>query len=255
MEKILFVGAGPGDPELITIKGKSAVENADVIVYAGSLVNPEILGWNKRNALIKDSAEMDLEEIMETMITACRQSKKVVRLHTGDPSIYGAIGEQMARLDKEAIPYEVIPGVSSFLGGASVLRKELTVPEICQTVIVSRCEGRTPVPEKESLQKLAAIRATLILFLSASAPEKTQAELLTGYPPETPVAVVYKATWKEEQIYRGTLENLASIIKENKITKTALIYVGDFLKEGQETASKLYDNRFTHEYRKGKNDR
>ncbi len=250
--ELIFVGAGPGDPELITVKGKRAVEEADIIVYAGSLVNPEVLSWNKKGAEVFNSATMNLQEIVDVMKQGYRAGKKVVRLHTGDPSIYGAIGEQMTLLDAEGIPYILIPGVSSFLGAVASLQRELTVPEVCQTVILSRCEGRTPVPEKENLQSLAQHQASLILFLSASQPRKVQDDLLTAYPPETPVAIVYKATWEEEKIYHGTVATLASLITDNKITRTALIFIGSFLKGNKGAApSKLYDAHFSHGYRKG----
>ncbi len=245
---ILFLGAGPGDPELITLKGRRLLDEADVIVYAGSLVNPALLDGVK--AKIHDSASMDLDEIMNVMISGCKAGKKVVRLHTGDPAIYGAIREQMQRLDREKISYEVIPGVSSALASAAALKVELTVPEVTQTVIFTRQAGRTPVPEQESLRNLAAIGASMCIFLSVSMMEKVVGELTGGgYPVDTPVAVVEKASWPDERIVRGTLADIANKIQESEIRKTAMILVGKALADDTTAASKLYDAGFSHEYR------
>ncbi len=247
---IYFIGAGPGDPELITVKGKSLIEKAHLIIYAGSLVNPEVLKWRKPDSRVLNSAEMALGEIMEAMIQGHKDEKTVARVHTGDPAIYGAIGEQMEILDREGIEYEVIPGVSSFLGAAAALKKELTVPDMSQTVIITRQSGRTKTPESERLNSLAAHRATMALFLSVGMAQRVQEELLTSYPPDTPFAIVYKATWKDQKIFQGKLENLEKMVRENNITKTALIFIGDFLKAG-EKRSKLYDKNFSHEFREG----
>ncbi len=249
-QPIVFVGAGAGDPELITLKGRKMLDEADVIVYAGSLVNPALL--DGVGAEIHDSAGMDLDGIMEIMIPACRQGKKVVRLHTGDPSIYGAIREQMQRLDKENIEYEVVPGVSSALASAAALKVELTVPEVTQTVIFTRRAGRTPVPERESLKNLAAIQASMCIFLSVSMMDEVVSELTSGgYAVDTPIAVVEKASWPEQHIVRGTLADIADKIENSEIRKTAMIVVGKALADDDSAASKLYDAGFSHGYRAG----
>lgn len=247
---IIFLGAGPGDPELITVKGRRLLDEADVIVYAGSLVNPALLEGIRAD--IHDSAGMDLDAIMDVMITAAKSGKKVVRLHTGDPAVYGAIREQIQRLDREKIEYEVVPGVSSALASAAAVRAELTVPEITQTVIFTRQAGRTPVPERESLHNLAGIQASMCIFLSVSMMEQVAGELIEGgYPAETPVAVVEKATWPEQRIVRGTLADIAETIETSGIRKTAMILVGRALADQEASASKLYDAAFSHGYRKG----
>ena len=246
---IIFLGAGPGDPELITLKGRRLLDEADVIVYAGSLVNPALLDGVR--AEIHDSASLNLDEIMEIMVTASRAGRKIVRLHTGDPAIYGAIREQMQRLDREDIAYEVVPGVSSALASAAALKVELTVPEVTQTVIFTRQAGRTPVPEAESLRNLARIQASMCIFLSVSMMDKVSDELIQGgYPADTPVAVVEKASWPDQLIVRGTLEDIAEKIKKSAIRKTAMILVGRALADDATAASKLYDAGFSHEYRK-----
>lgn len=247
---VYFVGAGAGDPELITVKGRRLLDEADVIVYAGSLVNPALLKGVR--AEIHDSAAMDLDAIMEVMIAAHRQGEKVVRLHTGDPSIYGAIREQMRRLDKEKIGYEVVPGVSSALAAAAALKTELTVPEVTQTVIFTRQGGRTPVPDLESLRKLAAVQCSMCIFLSVSMMETVVGELIAGgYPADTPVAVVEKASWPEQRIVRGSLADIAEAIRHSEIRKTAMILVGRALASDSITESKLYDAGFSHGYRTG----
>jgi precorrin-4/cobalt-precorrin-4 C11-methyltransferase len=251
MNKIIFLGAGPGDPELITLKGRRLLDEADVIVFAGSLVNPALLDGVQ--AKIHDSAGMDLDTIVEVMVSAARSGKKVVRLHTGDPAIYGAIREQMQRLDSEKIAYEVVPGVSSALASAAVLGVELTVPEVTQTVIFTRQAGRTPVPEQESLQKLAAIQASMCIFLSVSMMETVVDELISGgYPPDTPVAVVEKASWPDQRIVRGLLSDIGNRINKSAIRKTAMILVGRALADDAAAASRLYDAGFSHEYREKK---
>lgn len=249
MSKVYFVGAGPGDPELISIKGKRIIDEADVIIYAGSLVNKEVLRDAKKGAFIYNSASMNLDEVIEVTKNAVFSGKMVARVHTGDPSIYGAIREQMDRLDEYNIEYEVIPGISSFLATAAALKKEYTLPAITQTLILTRMEGRTPVPDKERIEELAKHRATMIIFLSIGAIEELATRLKAGYEENTPVAVVYKASWEEQKIVRGNLNNIARLVKEAGISKTALVVVGDFLGDEYEL-SKLYDKNFSHEYRK-----
>lgn len=246
---IYFIGAGPGNVELITVKGARLLGEADLIIYAGSLVNPMLLDYAKEETRILDSASMTLEEVIKEMSEAAKEGKCVVRLHTGDPSIYGAIREQMDLLNEEKLDYEVVPGVSSFCGAAAALKAEYTLPEVTQTVILTRMGGRTPVPPKEEISLLAAHQATMAIFLSVGMAKDLQERLLTGgYPKETPVAIVYKATWPEEALYHSTLENLEHLVTENTITKTALILVGRFLGDDYER-SKLYDPTFTHMFR------
>lgn len=244
-----FVGAGSGAVDLITVRGAKLLEQADCIIYAGSLVNKQLLEYANSECKLYDSAKMTLEEVINTIKEFEEKGLMTVRLHTGDPCLYGAIREQMDKLIKLNIPYEYTPGVSSFCGAASALKAEYTLPEVTQTVIISRVEGRTPVPEKEKLHLLASHNATMVLFLSVGLVDKVASELLLGgYKKETPVAVVYKATWEDEKVYYCTIETLAQTVKTNNITKTALITVGEFL--GDEYArSKLYDPTFTTEYR------
>lgn len=245
---VVFLGAGPGDPELITLKGRRLLDTADVVVYAGSLVNAALLDGIA--AVCHDSAAMDLEAIMQVLARGYREGLRVVRLHTGDPAIYGAIREQMQWLDRELIPYEVVPGVSSAFAAAAALKKELTVPEVTQTVIFTRQAGRTPVPERESLRNLARAQATMCVFLSVSMIGRVVDDLLAGgYPPHTPIAVVERASWPDEQIVQGTLADIAAAIRDSKIKKTAMIVVGPALAEDSRIASKLYDAAFSHEYR------
>lgn len=249
---ISFIGAGPGDPELLTLKGKRLIDDADVIIYAGSLVNPEVLAGHKDGAKIYNSALMDLDEVIDVMEAAEKEGKKCVRVHTGDPAIYGAHREQMDRLDKLGIKYEVIPGVSSFLGTAAVLNKEYTLPGKSQTVILTRMEGRTPMPEREKLVDLAKHHASMVIFLSVGFMDELTKQLLEGgYEPTTPVAVVYKATWPDQKIVIGTVADIAQKVKEAGIKKTALTVVGDFLGDEYDL-SKLYDKHFTTEFRQAK---
>ena len=253
MEKVYFIGAGPGDPELITVKGKKIVEKADVIIYAGSLVNREIINCHKEGAEIYNSASMNLDEVMEVTVTAQKAGKLVARVHTGDPSIYGAIREQMDVLDEHGIEYEVIPGVSSFVAAAAAIKKEFTLPDVSQTVICTRLEGRTPVPETESLESLASHKCSMAIFLSVQMIDKVVKKLLKHYDESTPIAIVQKASWKDQKIAMGTLGNIEEIVKKEKITKTAQILVGNFM--GNEySKSKLYDKTFTLEFRKGINE-
>lgn len=244
-----FVGAGSGAVDLITVRGAKLLSEADVVIYAGSLVNPEHLNRCKADCEIHDSAKLNLEEVIEIIKTAEAQGKTTVRLHTGDSSIYGAVREQFDELDALGIAYDVCPGVSAFCGAAAALKAEYTLPDVSQTVIITRMEGRTPLPEKEKIRSLAAHQSTMVLFLSTGLLEGLQAELMAGgYAPETPAAIVYKATWPDEKQFRCRLCDLARTAKENNITKTALIVVGGFLGEQYER-SKLYDPSFTTEFR------
>ena len=246
---IHFVGAGSGAADLITVRGKNLLEKADVIIYAGSLVNPELLTYAKEDCEIHNSAYMNLQQITDVMEKGIKEGKSVVRLQTGDFSIYGSIREQVEELNKIDIDYDCTPGVSSFLGASSALGVEYTVPEISQSVVITRMEGRTPVPEKESIESFAKHQTSMVIFLSVQEIEKVVDRLIDGgYPETTPIAVVYKATWPDEKIVKGTLQDIAEKVKENNITKTALIMVGEFL--GKEyNNSKLYDKDFKHEYR------
>ena len=249
---IYFVGAGAGAPDLITVRGAHLLGEADVIVYAGSLVNPALLDYKKPGCAVYDSARMTLEEVIAVMAPAARAGQTVVRLHTGDPCVYGAHREQMDALDRLGLEYEVCPGVSSFCGAAAALRAEYTLPNVSQTVILTRMEGRTPVPEREGIAALAAHGATMVVFLSAGMLDGLQAALLQGaYTPDTPAALVYKATWPEEKVVRCRLGALAQAGRENNISKTALVLVGDFLAPDYER-SKLYDPSFATEFREAK---
>lgn len=248
---ITFIGAGPGDPELLTIKGKRIIDSADVIIYAGSLVNPAVLDGVKKGAMIYNSAEMNLDEVIDVMKDAESKGLSTARVHTGDPSIYGAIREQIDRLDGLGIETKVIPGVSSAFATAAALKMEYTLPDISQTVIFTRMEGRTPMPDGEKLEDLAKHHATMVIFLSVGFLDKMTEQLIAGgYTKDTPVAVVYKASWPEQKIVVGTLKDIAVKVKEAGITKTALTVVGDFLGD-EYSLSKLYDKSFTTEFRKG----
>ncbi len=249
MSGVKFVGAGPGDPELITIKGQKAIRNADIIIYAGSLVPVAVIEDRKPEAEVYNSAGMNLEEIIEKMKDACNQGKTVARVHTGDPSIYGSIREQMEELDKLKITYEVIPGVSSFVASAAALQKEFTVPGISQTVICTRMEGRTPVPELEQIESLASHKTSMAIFLSVQMIDKLVEKLLAHYPPNTPVAVVQRASWPDQKIIKARLETVVEKVRAGNINKTAMILVGTFLGNEYEN-SLLYDKTFSHEYRK-----
>jgi precorrin-4/cobalt-precorrin-4 C11-methyltransferase len=255
MGKVVFIGAGPGDPELITLKGKKNLEKADVIIYAGSLLNPEILGYTKPDVELHDSAGMNLKEVLKVMVNAVNEGKFVARVHDGDPSFFGAITEQMDFLEEKKIQYEVIPGVSCLQGGAAALRRELTLPNVSQSIVITRPEGRTPVPESERIRELAKHGTTMVIFLGIQQVEKVIHELVAGgRSKDTPVGVVYKATWKDQKIVRGTLGDIVEKVKEAGITRTALIFVGDVLKPKSYDYSKLYDPKFTHGYRKGESD-
>lgn len=249
---IEIVGAGPGNPDLISVRGRKFLEQADLILYAGSLVPRELTLCHKKGATVRSSASMDLEEQFLLMKKFYDKGKLVVRLHTGDPCIYGAIQEQMAFFDEYKMSYHITPGISSFLAAAAELQSQFTIPERCQTIILTRGEGRTPMPEKEQLHLLASHQSTMCIFLSASIVDDVQKQLLEGgYPPETPVAACYKLTWKEQKIYRGQLKDLADIVHSNNLTLTTMIVVGDAI-DNREGLSKLYDGKFTHLFRKGK---
>ena len=249
---IHFVGAGSGAPDLITLRGAEYLKEADVVIYAGSLVNPELLRMTKESCTIHDSAKMTLEEVIRVMKEAEEKGLTTVRLHTGDPCFYGAIREQMDLLDESEIPYDYTPGVSSLCGAASALNLEYTLPDVSQTVIVTRMAGRTPVPEKESIEALAAHGATMVLFLSTGMlPELSRRLISGGCAPDTPAAIVYKATWPDEEKYICTVSDLAQTAEQHHITKTALIIVGDIVTHSHYDRSKLYDPGFTTEFRMG----
>ena len=247
---VRFVGGGPGAADLITLRGQRAIAAADLIIHAGSLVNPALLAHAKQGCVIMDSAGMTLEEMIGRMVAAHAEGGEVARLHTGDPSLYGAIREQMDALDQHGIEYEIIPGVSSFLGAAASLKAELTLPGLSQTVILTRLEGRTGVPETEDIRKLAAHRATMVIFLSASRLEELAARLTAGgCAPEAPAALVYRASWEDERIVRTSVAGLAEAAGRHGIVRTALVFVGPFLEDAR-THSKLYDPSFSHGFRK-----
>ena len=250
--QVYFVGAGPGDPDLITVKGRKLLEEADVVIYAGSLVNPAILAVTPAGCEIHNSASMTLDEVIAVMKAAVEQGKKVIRLHTGDPSIYGAIQEQIDLLNKLEISWQVVPGVSSFLAAAAALGQEYTLPGVSQTVIITRMEGRTPVPEKEQIRSLAAHQTTMCIFLSVHMFGELVQELLDGgYAADTPVAVVEKASWPEQRIFRGTLTTIADQLVAAGVSRTAMVIVGDVLAREYEQ-SRLYAPEFGHMFREAK---
>lgn len=246
---VYIVGAGAGDPELITVKGQRLLREADVVIYAGSLVNPELLKVCKVDAEIYNSATMTLDEVLAVIEVAVSQNKNIVRLHTGDPAIYGAIQEQIDFLAAKNIPFEIVPGVSSFLAAAAALKQEYTLPGVTQTVIITRAAGKTPVPDRESLKNLAAHKTTLCIFLSVSFIENVVSDLLTaGLTEDTPVAVVQRASWQDEKILRGNLKNIVAQVKAEKIERQALIIVGNCLNKNYEK-SQLYSPNFSHMFR------
>ena len=250
---IHFVGAGCVAADLITVRGKALLEQADVIIYAGSLVNPALLEYKKEGCRVYNSAKMTLEEVLAVMLDAEAAGLSTVRLHTGDPCLYGAIREQMDELDKRGVDYDYCPGVSAFSGAAAALKMEYTLPEVSQSVVITRMAGRTAVPERESVRSFAAHGATMVLFLSAGLLRETQAELLAGgYGPDTPAAIVYKASWPDEKRCLCTVSTLADCAKENSISKTALIIVGDAVQQSGYARSRLYDPTFSTEYRPAK---
>lgn len=247
-----FVGAGSGAADLITVRGMRLLEQADVIIYAGSLVNPELLEYKKEDCEVYNSAKMTLEEVLEVIFAAEEKGLTTVRLHTGDPSLYGAIREQMDVLDEKGIAYDYCPGVSSFCGAASALNLEYTLPDVSQSVIITRMAGRTQVPEKESIESFAAHQATMVVFLSTGMLEELSRRLIAGgYTADTPAAIVYKATWEDEKKFICTVGTLAQTAKENNITKTALMIIGDVVTHSRYNRSELYNPEFTTEFREG----
>ena len=247
-----FVGAGSGAPDLITLRGKKYLEEADVIIYAGSLVNPQLLDYAKEDCKIYNSAKMTLEEVLEVMFEAEKEGLTTVRLHTGDPCLYGAIREQMDVLEEKQIAFDSCPGVSSFCGAASALNLEYTLPDVSQSVVITRMAGRTPVPEKESIESFAAHHATMVIFLSTGMLEELSERLIAGgYTADTPAAIVYKATWEDEKTCVCTVGTLAETARKNQITKTALMIIGDVVEHSHYQRSELYNPEFTTEFRKG----
>ncbi len=246
---VYFVGTGPGDPELITVKGMRLLKDADLVIYAGSLVREKVLEYCEKGPVIRNSASMSLEEITSLMVEAARQGKKVVRLHTGDPSLYGALREQADILEREGVAYGIVPGVSSAFASAAALKRELTLPGVTQTVIFTRVEGRTPVPEKERLSKLASHGATICIFLSIAMIDDVVRELAEGYSMDTPVAVVYRASWEDEKIVKGSLADIAAKVKASGISRQAMIIVGRAIGDLPGDNSKLYDADFSHGFR------
>jgi precorrin-4/cobalt-precorrin-4 C11-methyltransferase len=251
---VIFVGAGPGDPELITVKGQRALKQANLVLYAGSLVSPGILRWVGPGVELVDTAGLNLEEILDRIIAGHRKGKKVVRLHSGDPALYGAIQEQLEVLEREGIPCTVIPGVTAAFATAASLAQELTLPEVTQTVILTRAAGRTPVPEREGLAELAKHGATLVIYLSIKLIDKVVTELTPAYGPETPVVVAYRVSWPDQRLIRGTLATIADLVKAAGIDRQALVLVGPALaarEAGLKARSKLYDQGFAHGFRGG----
>lgn len=252
--EVIFVGAGPGDPELITVKGLRALREADIVVYAGSLVNPALLEETGAHCRAHDSASLNLDEVLEILVGGARRGATVVRLHTGDPAVYGAIQEQIEALEAAGIPCRVVPGVTAAFAAAASLRQELTLPEVSQTVVLTRQEGRTPVPGTEKLRRIAAIGGTVCLYLSVSMMEEVVEELLAGgvFTSGTPAAVISKASWEDEQIVEGSLEDISDKVAASGIKRQALIIVGEALaarSRGVPQKSKLYDRDFAHGFR------
>ena len=251
MKKVYFIGAGPGDPELLTVKGKKLIDSADVIIYAGSLVNPAVYADKKQSAVVYNSAGMNLDQVIEVMLQAIADGLAAVRVHTGDPSLYGAIQEQMDILTANNIEFEVIPGVSSFTASAAAIKREFTLPGVTQTVICTRLEGKTPVPEQEQLELLATHQASMAIFLSVQMIDEVVNRLLKHYPLNTPVAVIQRATWPDQKIVQGTLKDIAQKVIDADIKRTAQILVGNFI-DCEYQLSKLYDKKFSHMFRQAK---
>lgn len=248
---VYFVGAGCGAADLITVRGMNLLKKADAVIYAGSLVNPELLNYTKKDCMIFDSSKMTLEEIIDVIKNYNQKEKTIVRLHTGEPSIYGAIREQMDALNKLNIDYESCPGVSACFGAASSLNLEFTLPDISQSLIITRMEGKTSVPKKETIESFAAHNSSMAIYLSTGMMEELANKLIIGgYSPNTPAAIVYKATWPEEKSFVCTIETLPSVAKKNNVTKTAVVLVGDFINHSSYSKSKLYDANFETEFRK-----
>ena len=253
---VYFVGAGPGAEDLITVRGQKLIEQADVVIYAGSLVNPELLGSAREDAKVYDSSRMTLEEVISVITDAEAEHMNTVRLHTGEPSIFGAVREQMDELDRRGISYESCPGVTAAFGAASALNMEYTLPGVSQTLIITRMEGRTPVPSSESIESLAAHHASMAVYLSAGMMDELARRLITGgYGPDTPAAIVYKATWPDEKVFECTVAALGETAREAGITKTAVVLVGDAVSHTSYLRSCLYDPEFTTGYRQGSRDR
>ncbi|SCX81196.1 cobalt-precorrin 4 C11-methyltransferase [Lachnospiraceae bacterium XBB2008] len=253
---VYFVGAGPGAEDLITVRGQKLIEQADVVIYAGSLVNPELLGSAREDAKVYDSSRMTLEEVISVITDAEAEHMNTVRLHTGEPSIFGAVREQMDELDRRGISYESCPGVTAAFGAASALNMEYTLPGVSQTLIITRMEGRTPVPSSESIESLAAHHASMAVYLSAGMMDELARRLITGgYGPDTPAAIVYKATWPDEKVFECTVAALGDTAREAGITKTAVVLVGDAVSHTSYLRSCLYDPEFTTGYRQGSRDR
>ncbi|MCI5995587.1 MAG: precorrin-4 C(11)-methyltransferase [Blautia sp.] len=247
---VYFVGAGSGAPDLITVRGKKYLEEADVIIYAGSLVNPQLLEYKKEACEVYNSAKMTLEQVLDVIFAAEEKGLTTVRLHTGDPCLYGAIREQMDVLDEKGIAYDYCPGVSSFCGAAAALNLEYTLPDVSQSVIITRMAGRTPVPEKEEIASFAAHQATMVVFLSTGMLEKLSERLIAGgYTADTPAAIVYKATWEDEKAFVCTVGTLAETAKKHQITKTALMIIGDVVSHSHYNRSELYNPAFSTEFR------
>jgi len=248
---INFVGAGSGAADLITVRGKNLLERADIIIYAGSLVNPTLLDYKKDDCEVYNSAYMTLEQVMEVMLEGANKEKEIIRLHTGDPSLYGAVREQMDILDEKGIKYISCPGVTSFSAAAAVLNLEYTLPDISQSLIITRMAGRTPVPERESIRSFSAHKTSMVVFLSTGLLEELSEELIKGgYSEDTPAAIVYKATWEDEKKFICTIKTLAETAKKNNITKTALMIIGDIVLHTNYRRSDLYNPAFSTEYRK-----
>jgi precorrin-4/cobalt-precorrin-4 C11-methyltransferase len=252
LHPVIFLGAGPGDPELITVKGQQALARAELVLYAGSLVSPAVLGWADASAELVDTAPLDLEGITSRLIAGYRAGRRVVRVHSGDVALFSAMQEQLEVLDREQVPYRVIPGVTAAAAAAAALAQELTLPEVTQTLILTRAAGRTPVPEPEALDLLAAHQSSLVIYLSVGLLEQVTAQLLSAYPPDTPVVVAYRVSWPDQRLIMGTLADIAGQVAEAGITRQALILVSPALaarKRGLEARSKLYDAGFAHGYR------
>ena len=252
MHKVYFVGCGPGDPELLTIKAKKLIQNADVVVYSGSLIPQEIIKLCKK-AKLHDAAKLVREEIFDILKTNAKKGKLVVRLHDGDPSIYGAVREQTDNLQKERIKFEIVPGITSFLASAAALGSELTLPGVTQTIIITRAESRTKVPKQERISELAKHKATMIFYLSVHLLSDIVKQAIEGgYSKSTPVAAVYRASWKDQKVIRGTLNDITKKVRDEKITRTAIIIIGDIINPKSYEYSKLYDKTFSHGFRKTK---
>lgn len=251
--KVVFVGAGPGDPELITLKAKRMIETADVIVYSGSLLNPKLLEYAKKNAELIDAAKIDREKIFGILRDETKKGKFTIRLHDGDPALFSAIREQIDKLEEEHIECEVVPGISALFAAAARLNLELTLPGVTQTVIITRAELRTPVPDREKISELAKHKTTIAFYLSVHLTEQLVKELLAGgYAKETPVAVVYRASWNDELVITGTLADIAKKVRAARISKTAVVIVGDVIRPKTYEYSKVYDPSFTHGFRKAR---